>query len=73
MRGGGMMELEKENTKMETKYGWEILDVIPLLPLVRVNHREPILHMSKILVHIYYLHDHINQFTIGYMMNPSST
>ena len=33
-------------------------------------HRQPILHMSKIMVHCYYKDETINQFSIGYMINP---
>ena len=49
----------------------ETLDVIRLLPLLGVNHRQYILHMSKIMVHFYSINDSINQFAIGYMINPS--
>ena len=63
-----MIELEK---KIVTKYRWETLNVIPLLPLVGVKHRQTILHMSKIMVHIYSIDDSINQFKISYMIKPS--
>ena len=60
-----------ERKEKKTKYRWETLDVIPLLPLVGVNHRQPILHMSKIMVYIYSIDDSINEFAIVYMINPS--
>ena len=60
----------KEKKKIETRYGWETLDVIPLLPSVGVNHCQHILHMSKIMVHIYSTGDRINPFAIGYMIKP---
>ena len=41
------------------------------MPIVGVNHRLPILHMSKIMVHIYTKEKTIHQFAIGYMINPS--
>ena len=41
------------------------------MPIVGVNHRLPILHMSKIMVHIYTTGKNIHQFTICYMINPS--
>ena len=47
------------------------IDVIPLLPLLGVNHRQPIVHISKILVYLYTTDKHINQFKIGYMMKPT--
>ena len=49
----------------------EALDVIPLMPLVGVNHRQPILHMSEIMVHCYSINKSINKFAIGYMTTPS--
>ena len=44
---------------------------IPLMPIVGVSHRQPILHMSKIMVYCYTKDETINQFSIGYMINPS--
>ena len=41
------------------------------MPLVGVNHRQPILNMSKITVHCYSKYENINPFAIGYMINPS--
>ena len=56
---------------METKYIWEKIDVIPLLPLVGVNHCQPILNMSKRMVYIYATDKKNYQFVIGYIINPS--
>ena len=39
--------------------------------MVGVNHRVPILHLSKIIVHMYTTEKNIHQFTTGYMINPS--
>ena len=41
------------------------------MPLGIVNRRQPILHMSKIMVHFYSTDKGINQFSICYMINPS--
>ena len=41
------------------------------MPLVGVNQRQPILYMSKRMVHCYYTDEIINQFAIGYMISPS--
>ena len=49
--------MEKDNNKVPEKVG--------------VNHRLHILHMSKIMVHCYTTGKNINQFEIGYMINPS--
>ena len=63
-----MIELEK---KVPAKDKWEILASIPLMTIVCVNHRLPILHMYKIMVHCYNTDEASNQFAIGYMIDPS--
>ena len=45
------------------------IDVIPLFPLLGVNHRLHILHISKILVYLYTKYKRMNTFSIGYMIN----
>ena len=57
-----MIELEKEKRKNPGKYKWETLSTIQLIPLVGVNLRQHILHMSKIMVHYYSTDETINQF-----------
>ena len=63
------MNWEKK-IKIPGKDKWEALDVIPVLPLVGVNNRQLILNMLKIMVHCYSTDENINQFAIGYMINP---
>ena len=41
------------------------------MPLVGLNHCQPILHTSKIMVHCYTTDETMNQFEIGYRINPS--
>ena len=41
------------------------------MPLVGVNNSQPILNMSKIMVHCYSTNETINQFEIGSMIKPS--
>ena len=41
------------------------------MPIVGVNHHLPILHLSKIMVHMYSTDKTIHQISIGYMINPS--
>ena len=41
------------------------------MPIVGVNHRLLIFHMSKIMVHFYTTGKNINKISIGYMINPS--
>ena len=66
-----MIELEKGNQKIPAKDKRETPAVIPLKPIVGINHRIPISHMSKIMVHIYNTGKTIHPFAIGYMINPS--
>ena len=61
----------KGKEKILVKDKWETFNVIPLIPLVVVHHRQPILNISKIMVHCYSTDKIINQFAIGYMINPS--
>ena len=62
-----MIELKK----IEIKYIWETIDAIPLLPLVGLNNHQPIIHMSKRMLYFYTTYENINQFSIGYIINPS--
>ena len=41
------------------------------MQLLGVNNRQPILHMSKIMVHWYFTDESINPFAIGYVIKPS--
>ena len=41
------------------------------MPLVGVYHRQPILYMSKLMIHYYSTDNTMNQFEIGEMINPS--
>ena len=66
-----IIESEKDNNKVTEKDKWVLPAIIPLIPIVGVNHRLPILHMSKIMVHSYTTGKTIHQFVIGYMINPS--
>ena len=64
--GGEMIELEKGNKNIPGKYKWKTLNVISLMTFTEVDHSQPILHMSKIMVHCYSTDVSINQFTIHY-------
>ena len=61
----------KRKGKNPEKDEWGLTDVIPLMAIAGVNHRLPILHLSKIMVHIYSTENTIYKFSIGYMINPS--
>ena len=70
-RSGKIVELEKGKKNVPGKDKWEIPAIIPIIKLVGVNHRLPILHMSKIMVHCYSIDETNNQFSSSYMINPS--
>ena len=61
----------KNKIKIPAKYKWEPPVVIPLMPIVGVNHRLLLLRMSKITVNIYTIDKTVHQFAIGYMINTS--
>ena len=61
----------KYNRKTSLKDKWEYFDVIIILPLLEVNRRLPLLHMSKNIVHVNTIEECINQFSIGYIINPT--
>ena len=61
----------KIKEKNPAKDKWELSAVIPLMQIVGVNHRLPILHMSKKMVHIYTTDKTVRQIDIGYMVNLS--
>ena len=47
------------------------IDVITQLTLSGVNHRQPIVHMSKILVYLYTTDKRINKFAIDPMIKTT--
>ena len=56
--------------KITTKDKWEYGDVIALLPVLRVNHCQLLLHMFKNIIYINSTEKSMNQFSIRYMVNP---
>ena len=65
-----MIEMEEENKKIETKYRWESIDVIPLFPLVEVNNLSTYnTNFQQNGISLYNIWK-INPFSIGYMINP---
>ena len=54
-----------------TKYKWEYCDVILLLTLLGVNNCLPLLYTSKTFIYMKIIGKGMNQFAIGYMVNPA--
>ena len=44
---------------------------MPMLPLLGDNHRLPLLHMDKRFNWLEEIGERINEFKIGYLINPS--
>ena len=65
-----MIELENLKKQIQCKDKWKYFDSIPVLPLLRVNQRQPILHISKRSININITENCINLFVIGNMVNP---
>ena len=55
----------KIKLKIPAKDEWKLPAVIPIMKIVGVNHCPPILHLYKIMVHIYTTEKTIHQFAIG--------
>ena len=68
---GGNDRIGKRKEKLPVKDKWEMPAIIRLMPIVGVNNCLPILHLFKIMVHIYTAGKTIHQFAISYMINPS--
>ena len=66
-----MIEIGNENKKIKKKDNWNYCHHMPILPLLGGNHRLPLLHMSKSLIWIEETEERINEFEIGYMINPN--
>ena len=57
--------------KIESKDKWNQLNLLGMQYLLGNNCRLPILHMSKSYIWLKELNQRINEFPIGYMMNPN--
>ena len=60
-----------ENKKIETKYKWNQLNIIDIQSMLGTNHRLTLSHMSKSFIWLEETNQRINEFYIGYMMNPT--
>ena len=60
-----------ENKTIETKYKWNKLNLIDIQYVLRTNHCLPLSHMDKSYIWPEETNQRINEFSIGYMMNPN--
>ena len=50
---------------------WNYCHHFPILPLLGINHRIPLLHMAKNFVCLHNKEERINEFVIRYIVNPT--
>ena len=57
--------------KTETKDKWNQMNILNVQSMLGANCRMPLLHMSKSYIWLEETNKRINEFSIGYMMNPT--
>ena len=65
-----IIALGNENKKIKNKDRWNYCHRMPMLPLLGDNHRLPLFHMDKHFIWLEKTGERINEFEIGYMINP---
>ena len=60
-----------ENKTILSKDKWNQLNLLDMQSLIWNNFCRPLLHQSKIYIWIEETNQRINEFSIGYMMNPN--
>ena len=59
------------NKIIETKDKWNQLNILDMKSMVGANCRMPLLHISKSYIWLEETNQRINDFSIGYTMNPT--
>ena len=60
-----------ENKRIENKDKWNQLNLIDIQYLLGNNHHLHLSHMTKSYIWLEETNQRINEFSIGYMMNPN--
>ena len=60
-----------KNIKIQTKDNWNQLNIMDIQYLLGTNHRLPLLNMAKSYIWLGKTNKRINEFSIGYTMNPN--
>ena len=60
-----------KNKTIEIKDKWNQLNLLDMKSLLGTNFRRPLLHMSKGYIWLEETNKRINEFSIGYTMNPN--
>ena len=66
-----IISVGNENKKNPFKEKWNHCNYMPMLSLLGKNHRLPLSHMDKRLIWINETKKRIDEFKIGYMINPN--
>ena len=66
-----MIEIRNENEKIKNKDRWNYYHHMPKLTLLGDNNSLPLLHMGKSFIWIEETKERINEFEIGYTINPN--
>ena len=57
--------------KIGTKDKWNQLNIIEIQSMLGTNHRPPLSHMAKSCIWLEERYQRINEFSIGYIINPN--
>ena len=60
-----------KNKTIQTQDKWNQLNIMDIQYLLGNNHRLPLSHISRIYIWLEEKNQRINEFSIGYMMNPN--
>ena len=66
-----MIAVGNENGKIKNIYRWNYCHHMPMLVFLGTNHGLPLLHIDWSFIWLEETGESINEFEIGYMINPS--
>ena len=64
-------QLITSTKKIKTKEKWNQINVLDIESMLVANCRMPLLHMSKTYIWVEETNQRINEFSFGYMLNPT--
>ena len=65
-----MISVGNRNKKNKNKDRWNYCHHMPMLQLLGANNRLPLFHMAEHFIQMNVSKQRMNDFTIGYMINP---
>ena len=66
-----ILSVDYQNKTIKTKEKWNHLNLIHIQSLLGTNHRLPLSQMAKSYIWLEEKNERINEFSIGYTMNPN--